>query len=106
MSIEKSEALKMRQLAQEGKQISKIVTEDFPDKDYWEVYLEVYASGERSARGIKRMITTRLNAISESGSSSERAEIKQELNDLVWHLYNNHKINTDKLSKIRAALGG
>ena len=58
----------MRRLAQEGKQITKIVAEDFPNLDYWEVYLEVYSAGERSSRGIKRMITTRLNAMAASTS--------------------------------------
>jgi hypothetical protein len=95
----------MRLLAREGKQISKIVLEDFPDLDYWEVYFEVYSSGERSSQGIKYMITARLNAMAASTSKSERTAIAKELHELVWHLYENHKINQKKLSKIRAVLG-
>ncbi len=105
MAISKPDAQKMRTLAQEGKQIAKIVSEDFPHLDYWEVYLEVYSTGERSSRGIKRMITTRLNAMAASTSKSERAAIGKELHDLVWHLYENHKTNREKLGRIRAALG-
>jgi hypothetical protein len=105
MVISKVDAEKMRRLAQEGKQISKIATEDFPHLDYWDVYFEVYSVGERSSRGIKRMITTRLNAIAENPSKSERSAIAEELHGLVWHLYENHKTNQMKLSKIRAALG-
>lgn len=104
MAISRSEAQKMRRLAQEGKQISKIVSEDYPHLEYWEVYLEVYSAGERSSRGIKRMITTRLNAMAASKRKSERAAIAKELNDLVWHLYENHKTNREKLAKIRRAL--
>jgi len=105
MAISKADAEKMRRLAQEGKQISRIVAEDFPHLDYWEVYFEVYSVGERSSRGIKRMITTRLNAMAASTSKSERAAMAEELHGLVWHLYENHMTNREKLSKIRAALG-
>jgi hypothetical protein len=40
-----------------------------------------------------------------STSKSERTAIAEELHGLVWHLYENHKTNREKLSKIRAALG-
>ena len=95
----------MQRLAQEGKQISMIVNEDFPHLDYCDVYFEVYSVGERSSRGIKRMITIRLDAMAKSRSKSERNDMVKELHELVWHLYNNHKTNREKLSKIRAALG-
>jgi hypothetical protein len=105
MSIKKTDSEKMRRLAQEGKKISEIVSEDFPELAYWDVYIEVYGSGERSSLGIKRMITNRLNSLVESTSKSERREIAEELQGLVWHLYNNHKTNTGKLAKIRETLG-
>jgi hypothetical protein len=104
MAISKVDSAKMVRLAQEGKQIAKIVAEDFPELNYWEVYLEVYSGGQRSSRGIKRMITTRLNAMAASTNSSQRAAIADELHHLVWHLYDNHKTNQQKLSKIRTAL--
>ena len=72
--------------------------------DYSEVYIEVYSVGERSSIGIKRMITNRLNAMANGKSKSERSDIVEELRELVWHLYDNHKINQEKLSKIREAL--
>ena len=105
MVIPKSDSKKMQRLAQEGKQISMIVNEDFPHLDYCDVYFEVYSVGERSSRGIKRMITIRLDAMAKSRSKSERNDMVKELHELVWHLYNNHKTNREKLSKIRAALG-
>lgn len=105
MPISKPESEKMRRLAKEGKQISKIVSDDFPNYEYLEVYLEVYASGERSARGVKRMISTRLNELVAVGAKADRKIIVEELHDLVWHLYENHKANQQKLEKIRAVLG-
>ncbi len=104
MTISKSDSNKMRRLAQEGKQISMIVKEDFPHLDYSDVYVEVYSAGERSSRGIKRMITIRLDAMAASTRKSERKAMVKELHELVWHLYNNHKTNREKLSRIRAAL--
>jgi hypothetical protein len=103
MEIAKSDSKKMQRLAQEGKPISKIVAEDFPRLDYWEVYFEVYGAGEKSSLGVKRTITNRLNALIDS-NKPERKEIVEELHGLVWHLYNSHKTNTAKLAKIRAAL--
>lgn len=105
MAISKSDGDKMRRLAQEGKQISKIVAHDFPDLDYWDVYWEVYGSGERSSRGIKRMITTRLESLIDAGTKAERKATVSEIDDLVWHLYENHKLNQQKLEKIRKVLG-
>lgn len=93
----------MQRLAQEGKPISKIVSEDFPHLDYWEVYFEVYGAGEKSSLGVKRTITNRLNQLIDA-NKVERKEIVEELHGLVWHLYNSHKTNTAKLAKIRSAL--
>ena len=105
MKITKADSAKMRRLAQEGKPISRIASEDYPGLGYWDVYIEVYAAGERSSRGIKYMITSRLNAIAECKNKIERTEIVEELHNLVWHLYKNHMTNQKKLEKIRAALG-
>lgn len=104
MTISKADGDKMRRLAQEGKQISKIMAQDFPNLNYWDVYWEVYGSGERSSRGIKRMISTRLTSLIEAGTKAERKATVAEIDDLVWHLYENHKQNQQKLEKIRKAL--
>lgn len=105
MKISESDSEKMCRLAQEGKPISKIASEYFPYLDYCDIYLEVYSSGERSSIGIKRMITNRLNTMVESRSKKDRTEIAEEVQDLVWHLYENHKLNRDKLANIREVLG-
>jgi hypothetical protein len=75
MAIAKADSLKMQQLAREGKRITAILHDDFPKLTYWDVYIEVYGAGERSAQGIKRMITTRLRAMAASTSKSERADM-------------------------------
>lgn len=100
----KKDVQKMRRLAQEGKQISRILADDFPKLDYGDVYWAVYGEGERSSQGIKKMISFRIQKLVDTHSQQERKGIAQELNDLVWHLYQNHKTNFDKLSRIRAAL--
>ena len=104
MSIPEKDAERMRQLAQEGKQISRIMYEDFPDVDYWEIYVEVYGRGQRSATGMKRMISNRLKWLQETDDKQERKNIIDEINELVWHLYDNFKQNQKKLGRIRNVL--
>lgn len=105
MSIPKADSQKMQRLAKEGKQISKIMAEDFPDLEYIDVYWAVYGSGERSSQGIKRMITQRLDSLVGAGTKAERKTIVAEIDGLVCHLYGNHKENQQKLEKVRKALG-
>lgn len=105
MTISQADSEKMRRLAQEGMQISKIASDYYPDLDYSDVYLEIYSFGEKSSLGIKRMITNRLNAMVDNSNKKKRSEIAEELHSLVWHLYENHKINRDKLANIRDILG-
>lgn len=104
MTISRADSAKMRSLAKEGKQISKIWADEFPALDYLDVYWEVYGSGGRSAQGIKRMITERLNSLVEA-NKAERKTIVAEIDGLVWHLYSNHKQNQQKLDKLRKVLG-
>ena len=104
MQISTSDSKKMQRLAQEGKKIADIRKEYFPKLPYWDVYVEVYGAGKRSALGVKRMITKRINDVAASKSKKERLEIASELQELVWHLYNDHKTNHAKLDKIRKAL--
>jgi hypothetical protein len=105
MNLTKTDSQKMQRLAQEGKRISKIVKEDFPSLSYWDVYVEVYGAGQRSSLGVKRMITRRINDVVKSTKKSERRDIAEELHELVWHLYRNHKTSTEKLAKFREVLG-
>jgi hypothetical protein len=101
--MDKRDSEKMIQLAREGKQISKILEEDFPLYDYWEIYCEVYGAGEISALGAKRMISNRLGLLA-TASKSEQKEIIEEINDLVWRLYTRHKENQQKLDEIRGVI--
>jgi len=101
--VDKRDSDKMKQLAREGKQITKIFEEDFPNYDYWEVYWEVYGAGERSSLGAKRMISNRLNKLS-SASKNEQKQIIDEIDDLVWHLYSRYKENQQKLDQIRSII--
>ncbi|MBK5262769.1 MAG: hypothetical protein JJE17_09405 [Peptostreptococcaceae bacterium] len=94
---------KMIKLAREGKEISKICDEDFPKYDYWEVYVEVYGAGERSAVGIRRMITNRINKIP-TLSKKEQKKLIKEIDELVWHLYNRYRESQQKIDEIRGVI--
>jgi len=105
MVIPKKDSDKMKNLVREGKQIAKIAREDFPEYDYWDIYSEVYGSGEQSARGVKTMISNRLNQLL-SADTQTRQSIINEVNDLIWYLYDNYKGNQRKLERIRSVLSG
>lgn len=101
--MDSRDSAKIIQLAREGKQISRICDEDFPNYDYWDIYLEAYGAGERSSLGVKRMISNRLGKIP-AASRSEQEQIAEEINNLVWHLYNRYKENQQKLDDIRGII--
>lgn len=98
------DANEIQRLVREGKRISKVWEEDFPQYEYWDVYVAAYSAGERSALGVKRMITTRLSRMVESRAISERREIMEELDELVWRLYASLKDSQQKLEKIRTVI--
>lgn len=104
MAISRRDADRMKNLVREGKQISRIVEEDFSQYDYWDVYSKVYGSGEQSAQGVKWIITNRLNQLT-SVDAQERQGIVDEVSELVWYLYKNYKTSQRKLDTIRKALG-
>jgi uncharacterized membrane-anchored protein YjiN (DUF445 family) len=91
-------------LAREGKQISKISSEDFPEYEYWEIYTEAYGAGERSSVGVKRMITAKLNKLASSNQHKVRKELVEEINELIWHLYSRYKASQQKLDEIRSII--
>ncbi len=91
-------------LAKEGKQISKIMEQDFPEYEYWEIYEAVYDGGGKSALGVKRTIANRLNTLSDTRKKEERSEIIEEVEELVWHLYDSLKASQRKLDAIRKTL--
>ena len=98
--MDKRDIDKIIQLTGEGKPISKIWEENFPEYDYWEIYCTAYDAGERSSVGTRRMITNRLNKLA-TCSVAERQSIINEIDDLVWYLYNRYKDSQHKLDKIR-----
>jgi hypothetical protein len=104
MSIDKRDIETMKRLAGEGKQITKIVDEDFPNYEYLEIYETVYSSGGQSALGVKRTIANRLNELYEAGRKQDRVNIIDEIDELVWHLYESLKKNQKKLDSIRAII--
>ena len=90
-------------LAQEGKPISKIVEEDFPDVEYWDAYAAVRGLDQRSSQGLMKMISSRLKKL-ERAKGNRKAELIDELRDITRHLYRNHKVNARKLDGIRKSL--
>jgi hypothetical protein len=101
MPISKKDQAAIHSLAKEGKPISKILDEDFPEYEYWEIYEVVHAGGGKSALGAKRTIANRLITLSNSGKKQERDAIIEEIDDLVWHLYESLKTSQRKLDAIR-----
>ncbi|HDR4423662.1 TPA: hypothetical protein QCP59_004529 [Bacillus cereus] len=94
---------KMIKLAREGKQISKIWEEDFPQYDYWDIYMEIHEAGEKSALGTRKKITYRLNKL-QTATKREREDIILEIQDLVEHLYVRYKESQKKLQEIRTVI--
>ena len=100
----KKDRVAIQILAKEGKQISKIMEQDYPEYDYWEIYWAVHDAGGKSALGTKRIITKRLETLASTGKKDERRAIIEEVDDLVWHLYESLKSSQLKLQAIRKAL--
>lgn len=98
--MDKKDADKIIGLVGEGKRISKICEENFPEYDYWDIYCTAHDAGERSSLGTRRMITNRLNKLAMC-SINERQNIIDEVDDLVWYLYNRYKDSQQKLENIR-----
>ena len=104
MAISKKDKLSIQSLAQEGKNISKIMDEDFPELDYWEIYEVVHDGGGKSALGVKRTIANRLNNLAKTRKKQERNEIIEEVEELIWHLYESVKSSHRKLDAIRKVI--
>lgn len=104
MSIPKKERESMKRLAQEGKRISKITEEDFPEYNYWDIYTVIYGSGGRGALGVKRMIANRLYSLMKVKGKKQQEVIIEEIDELVWHLYESLKANQQKLDGVRKIL--
>jgi len=102
--MNKKDKESIQALAHEGKRLTKIMEEDFPEYEYWEIYEAVYDNGGKSALGVKRTIANRLATLVDTGRKKEREVIIEEVEDLVWHLYDSLKSSQQKLQAIRKAL--
>lgn len=97
-------------LSKEGKQISRIREEDYPELDYDEIYEIIYEAGERSAQGVKRIISNRINELNDmiahkdSYQVDELQNIVSEINGWVNFLYERHRANQKKLDSIREVI--
>jgi len=100
----KKDRVGIQSLAKEGKQISKIMEQDYPEYDYVEIYWAVHDAGGKSALGAKRTIANRLTTLANTGKRNERQTIIEEVDELVWHLYESLKNSQQKLQAIRKAL--
>jgi hypothetical protein len=101
VNIDSRDVEKMIKLAREGKQISKIWEEDFPQYDYWDIYMEIHEAGEKSALGTRKKITYRLNKLQTATKKRTRRYNSREIQDLVEHLYVRYKESQKKLQEIR-----
>ena len=96
---------RIKQLADEGKMISKIQNEDFPNYGYWPIHDVVEDdSGSSSSLGAKKMISYKLKSLENENQKKKRTEIIKKINDQVWKLYDRGKNNQIKLEKIRETL--
>ena len=102
--MNKKDKTTIQALAQEGKQLSRIMEQDFPEYEYLEIYEAVHDGGGKSALGVKRTIANRLTTLAETRKKGERSEIIEEVEQLVWYLYDSLKTSQRKLDAIRKAL--
>ncbi|MDL2253807.1 hypothetical protein LJC49_07015 [Ruminococcaceae bacterium OttesenSCG-928-I18] len=101
--MDQRDAKQMVTLAKEGKQISKIWREDFPQYGYIDIYIEVYGQGEKSSLGVKRMISSRLKKLIHAAPEEQELLI-DEIDELVGHLYERYKSNQKKLDMVRTVI--
>jgi len=102
MITDKKDQEKILALVKESN-ILKIWKEHFPQYSYDDVYFVALGAGERSAIGIKRMITGRLNKLP-AASPNQQKDIIEELGELVQCLYNRQKELQKKVAKIRTVI--
>lgn len=103
--MNEKDSAKMVLLAKEGKLISKIWREDFPEYSYDDVYMAVYGSGEKGSMGVKRMITNRLNKLVTLPPTEQEGMI-EEINGYVTYLYEKHISSQKRIDQIRSIIEG
>ncbi len=102
--MNRKDKAKIKQLVYEGKQISAIQRHDFPNSTYNEIMEVVWEEGIKSAQGMQRMITARLNQLKNAGKRDEREKLVAEIRGLGRTLYNRLISNQKKLDKIRKTM--
>jgi len=103
MNIDPKDIEKIGQLVGEGKLISKVWEEDFPQYDYEDIYEAAWSQGEMSALGVKRMISNRLKNFN-LVPAEQQAQLLEEIDELVWRLYDRLRADQWKLQQIRKVL--
>ena len=88
----------------EGKKISEIRRENFPESSYAEIYSAAHDGTDGSSLGIKKKITYRLNKLVAANSKIQKDEFATDIRDLVNSLYRQHKDMSAKLAEIRDVL--
>lgn len=104
MAISNDDRDRIERLVREGKQIVQVWWEDFPKLTYDDVYWAARGRGARSALGAKRRITARLQKAKRAKKPARRADLIDEIDELVTALYEDHKRMAKKLRTIRGAL--
>jgi hypothetical protein len=107
MAISKKDAKKMQRLAQEGKQISRIVQEDFPNLTWWDVRGVLEEAGTSSSLGLMREITGKLNKARKTVKKDKKlSDDLSRVNNLARQLYERSKEDYKRLDRIRKAVEG
>jgi len=107
MAISKKDAKKMQRLAQEGKQISRIVQEDFPNLTWWDVRGVLEEAGTSSSRGLMQEITNKLNKTRSAVNRNKKlSDDLLRVSKLARQLYERGKEDYKRLNRIRKAVEG
>ncbi len=105
MDISKKDAAKIQQLAQEGKQVSKIQKEDFPNLTWWDIRGVLEEAGTSSSLGLMREITGKLNKARETVNKDKKlSNDLLRVNKLARQLYERGKEDYKRLDRIRKAV--
>lgn len=102
MEIPNKDVEIMQKLNREGKPIAEIQKEDFPQYSYRDIHRCVGIG--TTPCGIKGMITSKLDTLTNIRGVDGRKVIIQEIRGLVDDIYERHRENYKKLKKIRKVL--
>jgi len=99
MPLSEEEKGRIQQLAWEGKLISKIRQDDFPEYSWEEIYGAAWEGGAQSVLGVQRMITRRLRKLTTAHDQQAREDLVNELERLTRDMYYRVRQNQKKMEK-------